>query len=228
MGRPSMSEESIRANKVMIIRAAMDMIRESGIQSVSARPLGARVGMNSALIYRYFRDIDEVILFACVHVLQEYSEEMVSASRLIPALTEGSDHSEPDDKQIYLLSWELFCKHAFSNPDEYTYLFFSKHSAELERIIKEYYVLFPHEQADDSDIILEAMFRTSNLASRNLFLLIPVLDGKHTEQEIILINDITVSFFYSLLSQLSVHDEGATAESQTQRMLHACRFLADL
>jgi AcrR family transcriptional regulator len=228
MGRPSMSEESIRANKVMIIRAAMDMIRESGIQSVSARPLGARVGMNSALIYRYFSDIDEVILFACVHVLQEYSEEMVSASRLIPDLTEGPDHSEPDDEQIYLLSWELFCKHAFSNPDEYTYLFFSRHSAELESIIKEYYILFPHEQADDSDIILEAMFRTSNLASRNLFLLIPVLDGKHTEQEIILINDITVSFFYSLLTQLSGHDQGVTAESQTKRMLHACRFLADL
>lgn len=228
MGRPSMSEESIRSNKVTIIRAAMDMIRESGIQSVSARPLAARVGMNTALIYRYFKDIDEIILFACVHVLQEYSEEMVSASKLIPALTGEADQSVPDDEQIYLLSWELFCKHAFSNPDEYNYLFFSKHSDELEKIIKEYYVLFPHEQTDDSDIILEAMFRTSNLASRNLFLLIPLLDGKHTEQEIILINDITVSFFYSLLSRLSVRDQGVTAENQTQRMLHACRLLADL
>ena len=81
MGRPAMSPETIVNNKISIINGAMDMIRESGIQSVSARSLGSRIGMNSALIYRYFSDIDEVVLFACVHVLQEYTREMALATR---------------------------------------------------------------------------------------------------------------------------------------------------
>lgn len=223
MGRPAMSAELIRTNKIKIIKAAMEMICESGIQSVSARPLGTRAGINSALIYRYFRDIDEVILFACVHVLQEYSEDMVHFSKAM-----SGDDDTVDDAGIYLLSWELFCKHAFSNPEEYNTLFFSRHSADLEAVIKEYYELFPHETPDDSDIMLEAMFRTSNITSRNLLLLIPVLESKCSEKEIILINDITVAFFYSLLVKLADNDFGATVESQTQRMLDACRHLADL
>ena len=223
MGRPAMSAEAIKNNKISIISAAMEMIRENGIQSVSARSLGARIGMNSALIYRYFKDIDEVVLFACVHVLQEYTREMAEASRDFE--TAGEDVS---DLEIYMLSWTLFCKHAFGNPEEYNILFFSKHSAGLSKAISEYYELFPHGRSDEDDIILEGMYRTSNLRNRNLILLIPVLESSRTEQDIILINDLTVSFFYSLLIQLINHDMGVTAEGQTSRMLQACRFTTQL
>ena len=133
MGRPSMSAETIRNNKISLINATMDMIHESGIQSVSARSLGARVGMNSALIYRYFRDIDELVLFACVHALQEYTNDMVvSSSELDP------DNDESYDADIYMLSWEIFCNHAFNNPEEFNTLFFSRHSADLPDVIREY------------------------------------------------------------------------------------------
>ena len=72
------------------------------------------------------------------------------------------------------------------------------------------------------DIILEGMYRSSNLRSRNLMLLIPVLEGRKTNREIILINDMTVSLFFALLTQLIGKDKGVTAESQTARMLEAC------
>ncbi|MBQ6623297.1 MAG: helix-turn-helix transcriptional regulator, partial [Mogibacterium sp.] len=67
MARPAMPQEIVNANRVSIINAAMDMIRKTGISSVSARTLAQSIDINSALIYRYFSDIDEVILFACVH-----------------------------------------------------------------------------------------------------------------------------------------------------------------
>jgi AcrR family transcriptional regulator len=178
--------------------------------------------MNSALIYRYFKDIDEVILFACVHVLQEYTREMADASRA---------NEEPDDisdLQIYYLSWELFCKHAFKYPEEYNTLFFSRHSGNLSDAITEYYRLFPHDRGAEDDMVLEGMYRSSNLKSRNLMLLIPVLEGKRSEREIILINDMTVSFFYALLKQLIVHEKGVTAESQTVRMLESIRFITTI
>ena len=225
MGRPSMSEDAVKANKISIISAAMEMIREDGLNSVAARPLGTKVGMNSALIYRYFKDIDEVILFACVHVLQEYSEEMLRANDMLES---GAGNGDVDDEKIYLMSWELFCKHAFNNPEEYNRLFFSRHSSELESVIKEYYRLFPPERNDDRDIILDAMFRSSKLKSRNLMLLIPILEGMLTQNEIILINDLTVSYFYSLLLQLVDNEYDVTPENQTKRMLDACKYLTGL
>lgn len=219
-----MSDETIINNKISLIRAAQEIIHEDGIQSVSARSLSFRVGMNSALIYRYFKDIDEVILFACVHVLQEYTRELAEAIRAYE-----SSEEEVSDRDIYMLSWELFSKHAFNNPEAYNILFFSKHSAGLSNVIREYYKLFPHDRnpAED-DIVLEGMYHTSNLRNRNLMLLIPVLEGHKTEQEIILINDMTVSLFFALLTQLIGKDQGATAESQIARMLEACEFTLKL
>ncbi|MBQ3291830.1 MAG: helix-turn-helix transcriptional regulator [Mogibacterium sp.] len=225
MGRPSLSAETIRNNKVSIISAAMKMIRENGIQSVSARSLGSQVGMNSALIYRYFKDIDEVVLFACVHALQEYNADMTNSFSQFEK-TIGPDVSDDEyDEKLYYLSWELFCSHAFRNPEEYNILFFSKHSDKLPEIIKEYYELFPCVTNSENDIIIEGMYRTSNLRNRNLILLIPVLSGRMSEQDIILINDLTVSFFYALLVQLLGHDQSVTAEAQKERMLKACNFL---
>ena len=78
------------------------------------------------------------------------------------------------------------------------------------------------------DIILEGMYRSSNLRSRNLMLLIPVLEGRKTNREIILINDMTVSLFFALLTQLIGKDKGVTAKSQTARMLEACEFTLNL
>jgi AcrR family transcriptional regulator len=215
MGRPSMSEETIMKNKVSIIRAAMELIRENGISSVSARTLGSRVGMNTALLYRYFKDIDEVVLFACVHVLQEYTVEMTAAT---------AHSSQMTDCEIYLLSWKLFCKHAFKNPAEYSILFFSKHSSNLPVVIKEYYKLFPYVRNEADDMILQGMFRTSNLRNRNLLLLIPILEGVRSDDEIILLNDMTVSYFYALLQQLTEGSPDCTPESQMSRMMAACRY----
>lgn len=223
MGRPSMSAETIRNNKISLIRSAMEMIQETGIQSVSARSLGSRVGMNSALIYRYFRDIDELVLFACVHALQGYTEDMAASSKDL-----DPDNDDSYDAKLYILSWELFCKHAFSNPEEYNTLFFSRHSAELPSVIKEYIELIPPEREDSGDLMLEAMFRTSSLQSRNLILLVPLLETKMSEKDIILANDMTIAFFYALLTQLLGRDRGVTPESQTERMLYACRKVADL
>ena len=219
MGRPSLPPEIIRENRISIIQGAMEMIRESGIASVSARALGNRIGMNSAMIYRYFRDIDEVILYACVHALQDYSADMNAAFR-------DFDRSEGEitDVDIYIISWQLFCRHAFSDPDEYRMLFFSRHSEGLGDIIKDYYELFPPKSSALDDYILRGMYRTSDLRKRNLLLLIPVLESKKTEQEIIMINDMTIAYFYTLLLQLSVEEADITPEQQTERMLQACRY----
>jgi len=221
MGRPSMSPEAIRNNKIALIKGAMETIHESGVQSVSARSLGSRVGMNSALIYRYFKDIDEVILFACVHALQEYTKEMVLSSKDM-----DPDNDESYDEDIYMLSWKIFCKHAFSNPEEFNILFFSRHSSNLPDVLKEYMDLFPPDRDTSSDVFLEAMFRATSLQDRNFMLLLPLLEGRRSDKDIILVNDMTIAFFYVLLIQLLGKDSNVTPESQTERMLEACRKVA--
>lgn len=214
-----MSPEEITNNKISIISAAMELIREGGVQSVTARSVGSRVGMNSAMIYRYFSDIDEVVLFACVHALQEYNREMIAAYEEAHMTLDDSY-----DEGIYILSWEIFSKHAFNSPEEYLNLFFSRHSNHLREVIRQYYELFPDSIGSRDDVIIEGMLRTADLRKRNLLVLIPVLEGRKPEQEIMLLNDMTISFCYAMLSQLAAHDEKVTPESQQERMLQCVRY----
>ena len=103
-------------------------------------------------------------------------------------------------------------------------LFFSKHSAHLRDVIAQYYELFPDVIGSRKDAIIEGMLRTADLRKRNLLVLIPVLEGRKSEQDIILLNDITVSFCFSLLTQLASHDESVTSESQKKRMLECVHY----
>lgn len=218
MGRPSMSAETIRNNRKLIIRTTTEMIHEGGFQSVSARSIGSRIGMNSALIYRYFRDIDEVVLFACVHALNEYAKEMSAA---------GYDEN-CSAEELYILSWEFFSKHAFSSPEEFNVLFFSRHSTDLPAVIRDYYDLFPEDADNDPDYVIQAMFRTANLKERNLMVLIPALEGRTSQDNIILINEMTIAYFYALLIQLVGNEHSITADQQTARMLKAVRFTLNI
>ena len=72
------------------------------------------------------------------------------------------------------------------------------------------------------------MFRTTSLQDRNLLLLLPLLEGQRPQGDIILVNDMTIAFFYALLTQLLGNDRGVTPESQTERMLEACRKVAGI
>jgi hypothetical protein len=72
------------------------------------------------------------------------------------------------------------------------------------------------------------MFRTTSLQDRNLMLLVPLLEGRRPDNDIILTNDMTIAFFYALLTQLLGNDRGVTPESQTERMLEACRKVAGI
>jgi hypothetical protein len=143
----------------------------------------------------------------------------------------GRDVADPDndesyDEDIYMLSWKIFCKHAFSNPEEFNILFFSRHSSNLPDVLKEYMDLFPPDRDTSSDVFLEAMFRATSLQDRNFMLLLPLLEGRRSDKDIILVNDMTIAFFYVLLIQLLGKDSNVTPESQTERMLEACRKVA--
>ncbi len=227
MGRPALTEEQLRAMRIKTILAAREIIEEEGLAGVSIRSLGNRMGMSSAALYRYFKDIEEVILFTCVHELQEYVRELNRAKRQIAA---------DDDRETYLLSWEVFCKHAFRHPEEYLTIFFSRHSEELARVIGEYYKLFPDETKDSPGKLRE-MFRTADLRLRNLVVLRPLLeerdeairrgeaDGRlYGEENIRTLNDMMVAYFYALLLECVESEEVVDPQAQTEKMLRACRW----
>ena len=81
-----------KRNMVYFVEAAEKILKEEGIPGVSIRRIAAEAGYNSATLYNYFQDLDELILFGSVCFLRDYllrltrkiSPEMDSMERYRP------------------------------------------------------------------------------------------------------------------------------------------------
>lgn len=215
MSRPPLSEKAKREVCIHLIQTAQSIVSEEGLESVTIRKIANRSNCNSAMLYRYFKDLDELLLFACIDFLKDYSHELILAS--------GLDDPEKD----YMLTWDLFCKYAFRYPDIINHLFFSKHSDRLDSIIKNYYDLFP-DQLKGMSVKLQSMLRFGNLFHRNLAVLQPVLCDSVTDKQLNLINDLTISYFRSLLDEKLQNGDAVDDSDLTHHMLDACQLLIAL
>jgi len=215
MGRPQLTQEEIRENALQLIRAAQTLIVRDGMAAVTIRNVAAEAGVSSASLYKYFRDLDELILFACVDFLKSYAHELVKREKML---------KNPTPAQRYLLSWELFCKQAFTYPECLRHMFFGKHSDRLTHVIRAYYGMFPELLTEMSETF-QVMMQGSRLRQRNLEVLRPLLGGQVMEERLLLINDLTVSYFRMLLEEKIADADGVDGERQMERMLDACRFL---
>lgn len=217
MGRPPLSENAAKAMTTRLIRATRSLILSEGLSHVTIRKIGDAVGMNSASMYKFFADLDELLLFACVDVFKSYTDDLYDSM-----LNAGVSAREE-----YLTVWSLFCKHAFLHPECMNHLFFSRHSKKLEHIIREYYDLFPEQLEGISDN-LQLMLRSADFNERNLEVLRPLFSSDVPEERVFLISDLTISYFKNLLDEKISNGAAVDNAKQAERMLSACKLLISL
>lgn len=134
MGRLPESEERKKQMLIHLIQTTEELITEIGLEAITIRAISAKAKCNSASLYKYFRDLDELLLYACIKKFKAYIEALAASADL---------RNIKDLRTIYLRTWELFCLQAFSTPEATYQLFFSKHSPGLEHIVNSYFNLFP-------------------------------------------------------------------------------------
>lgn len=174
------------------IHAAIELIEESGIESLSIRKVAERAGYNSATLYHYFSNLDELELIACVSCLDEYMRATPIHSR------EGRSFRE-----WYLEQWRCFCKYSFKRPKIYNFLFFSPEGTRnLVDVFERYYEIFPDEKVT-STREYEEFLKEGDFFKRNETMLRKVVEEKQcglTEWEIKELNEMSVLIYRGMLS----------------------------
>lgn len=215
MGRLPESPEKRRQMLIHLIQTTEGIIAEEGFASATIRAISGKADCNSASLYKYFQDLDELLLYACVKRFKNY----------LAALAGRQEFQNTDDpKTIYLLTWELFCAQAFEAPESTYQLFFSKHSPDIKKIISSYFELFP-EELSSTPLRLLTMVKAADLRKRNWKVLYPVLMNKVSNSQLVLINDLTIAYFQMLLNEKRLNPENVHNDMQTARMLQTCEYL---
>lgn len=205
-----MNKRTIKKHRSMsyFIDAAAKIMDEEGIDFVTIRKVSDLAGYNSATLYNYFKSLDELILYASIRHLKEYT-------LTLPKFLETAK----DSVDRYIRIWDCFCRYSFASPQVYSNIFFGKHTGSIPQIIEEYYSIFPEELGEQSEELL-SMFMVSDIYKRNLVLVLKMhSDGFVRQEDVESINEMSVLLYYGMLTRILNSDEKPDIDDVTGRTL---------
>lgn len=202
--------------KANFITAAIQIMQEDGLSALSIRKIAERAGYNSATLYYYFSNFEELCIFSCMSLVDEY------AKTLPQYLAQASSSQEN-----YLKLWECFCIFSFRHPEEFWLLFF-KHLEDGEKIteyFKEYYRIFPENWTDQVHEY-EEILTSGDLYQREYLSLVKSLGslaGKISDEDIHRINEMNILIYRGMLAFIRENPGRFTPEQATEKTVDYMR-----
>ncbi|WP_342471513.1 TetR/AcrR family transcriptional regulator [Metasolibacillus sp. FSL H7-0170] len=155
----------------IFIDATCDIISNEGIKNVTARKIADLSGYTSSTIYNYFDELSHLIFFAAMKFLEPYNAEL-----------EDSLKKAKNAEEKFYITWEIFCKHSFNNPDIFYAIFISNLGTDPNELINRYYEIYDVKintySQEAQFIILE-----HDLAKRNYSLVKELTLYKNIDEE---------------------------------------------
>ena len=142
MNRKKRSKSRKDDLKKQYIECAAKILRSEGPAAVTIRNLGSRLGHNSATLYSYFEDLDELMTYVAFKFRREYLLEL---SKMIT--------SDMSATQQYIKLYEIYCEYSFTYPRLFLNMYFGPYSKQLKTIFDQYYNLFPDEYVSQADVV---------------------------------------------------------------------------
>lgn len=157
-----LTENQIK-RKSYFVKEAIEMIKEKGLYSLSARTVAKAAGFNGASIYTYFENMDHLTALACVYFIQDYVHELMEQSAKSDSWLERN-----------MLISELFLKYSMKQPDIYSRVFFpSSKEPWIHTLHKEFYEMFPGNNLMTDNALAEfvVLDNAEENYLRNMFIL---------------------------------------------------------
>ena len=141
-------ELNIKQKRVMIyfITAAKELIESEGVEKLTVRKAAAAAGYNSATLYNYFEDMEELVIFASMGYLKQYIVDL-----------ENTLEDSMNALERYRTIYKVFGKTCLKRPEIFYYLFYGKYKKKLKNVISIYYELFPDELGHHDDDIIKML-----------------------------------------------------------------------
>ena len=192
-----------------------ELMEKEGIENLTIRKVAEQAKYNSATLYHYFSNLDELELFASVKCLDEYMQETLIHK------AEGKDFQE-----WYLGQWRCFCRHSFQRPRIYNFLFFSPEGTQnLNEVFRRYYEIYPNEKEEKTEDY-EGFLKEGDFFKRNEDLLRDVIRERNyeiSEQEIKELNEMSVLIYRGMLAIMRSDRDKPTVDEAVDKTV---RYLA--
>lgn len=148
--------EAKNDTKKRLVEATCQVIREKGMEGITAREVAKRVGVTPTVIYRHFDNLCHLTVLASLTYISDYLENLKTIHEM-----------EENPIKRNILGWENFNSHAFENPPIYENLFWGKYNDQLEFALFDYYKIFPEALNRLQDAFLICSLLSGNIEERD-------------------------------------------------------------
>ena len=210
-----MDKLNIKKRRVMMyfIEATQELILNEGIENLSIKKIADTAGYNTATIYNYFEDLEELILYSSIDYLKIYLKDLKSEIK-----------SNMKAIEMYETIYKVFVHHSFEKPEIFHTLFFGKYSYKLEKIIKKYYEIFPDDITGQTDITKSVLVE-GNIHNRDLPVIKQMIkEGSILEEEAPYIMEAIVRIHQSYLENILQQREKISLEEHKIKFFKIFNF----
>ena len=211
-----MDKLNIKKRRVMMyfIEATQELILNEGIENLSIKKIADTAGYNTATIYNYFEDLEELILYSSIDYLKIYLKDLKSEIK-----------SNMKAIEMYETIYKVFVHHSFEKPEIFHTLFFGKYSYKLEKIIKKYYEIFPDDITGQNDITKSVLVE-GNIHNRDIPVIKQMIkEGSILEEEAPYIMEAIVRIHQSYLENILQQREKISLEEHEIKFFKIFNFL---
>ena len=185
-----------------------------GIENLSIKKIADTAGYNTATIYNYFEDLEELILYSSIDYLKIYLKDLKSEI-----------NSNMKAIEMYETIYKVFVHHSFEKPEIFHTLFFGKYSYKLEKIIKKYYEIFPDDITGQNDITKSVLVE-ANIHNRDIPVIKQMIkEGSILEEEAPYIMEAIVRIHQSYLENILQQREQISLEEHKIKFFKIFDFL---
>lgn len=207
-----------KETKIKYIETAYEISLKEGKKNVTLRRMATELGLNSATLYQYFEDMDELFLYVGFKYLNSYLKEVELFFR--------EDH---DSLEVMLGTWRIFAHCSFRNPKMYNSLFFNKHQRKMAYVVDDYYYLFPKELESIPEDVRN-VFLNGNLVQRNRMIFQRCVDNgflskSDMDQISICFLQIYKGYLKDFLEERRHYDISEDVEGATAEMMHLFEYI---
>lgn len=173
------------------IQAATEIAQNDGMEAITIRNVSEGAGYNSATLYNYFENLEQLLAFTSINCISDYWDDIAQISL---------EKNTPVDRYIQI--WKLYCQHSFANPSIYNYVFTITERKNILKYMRDFYELFPDKYEkfpqDIKDIIIE-----SDPKKRDYMFLLPCIkEGYFKEDDVQDIIEFAYLLYYGLMYQI--------------------------
>ena len=141
-GTPYFKDLSRKDYVVMASR----IIKSEGVGAISIRRIATELGCSSASMYRYFKNLDELLFYAQLDALNEYILELSNREKEWKGIWD-----------MYFGIWRAYATEAFKKPEAFECIFYRNINKDLGEALREYYEMFPEAIVRVSPLIKEML-----------------------------------------------------------------------